>query len=92
MSEKDAQYRAKLLKNRLNKYAVMIGFIYNVLVKASPRHYRYARNSQPPALQKQQLKQPPPKMPATAAGETSEIRNLRPRPTSPEDTIYTFHI
>ena len=36
-------------------------------------------------LQKQQLKQPPLKIPATDAGETSGIFNLRPRPTSPED-------
>ena len=28
------------------------------------------------------------KMPATVAGETSGICNLRPRPTSLEDTIY----
>jgi hypothetical protein len=27
-------------------------------------------------------------MPATDAGETSGTYNLRPRPTSPEDTIY----
>ena len=27
-------------------------------------------------------------MPATDAGETSGIRNLRPQPTSPEDNMY----
>ena len=27
-------------------------------------------------------------MPATVAGKTSGTRNLRPRPTSPEDTMY----
>ena len=36
----------------------------------------------------QHLKQPPLKMPATDAGETSRTRNPRPRPSSPEDTIY----
>jgi len=30
----------------------------------------------------------PPKMPATEAGETSGIYNLRPQPNNPEDTIY----
>ena len=34
------------------------------------------------------VEQPPLKMPATDAGETPGICNLRPRPTSPEDTIY----
>ena len=37
---------------------------------------------------KQQLKQPPLKMPATDTGEKSGTHNLRPRPTSPEDTMY----
>ena len=41
------------------------------------------------ALQKQQLKQPPLKMPATDACETSGIFNLRPWPTSPKDTTYS---
>ena len=27
-------------------------------------------------------------MPATDAGKTSGIHNLRPQPTSPEDTMY----
>ena len=40
------------------------------------------------ALQKQQLKQPPLKMPDKDAGDTSGIHNLRPQPTSREDTIY----
>ena len=53
-----------------------------------PRHYKYARNSQPPAFQKQQLKQPPLKIPATVASKTSGIQNLRPRSTSLEDSIY----
>ena len=30
----------------------------------------------------------PLKMPATDAGETSGTHNLRPRPTSPEDSMY----
>ena len=40
---------------------------------------KYGNNSQPPAVQKQQFKHPPLKMPATDAGETSGICNLRPR-------------
>ena len=39
-------------------------------------------------LQKQFLKQPPLKMPATDAGETSGIYSLRSRPTSLEDTLH----
>ena len=39
-------------------------------------------------FRKKQLKQPSLTMPATDAGETSGIRNLRQRPISLEDTIY----
>jgi hypothetical protein len=53
-----------------------------------PRHYKYARKSQPSSLQKQQLKQPPLKMPAKDAGETSGTHDLRQQPISPEDTMY----
>ena len=58
--------------------------------QASHRHYK--SNRQPPALQKQQLKQPLLKMAATDAGDKLGIHNLRPRPTSPEDTIYINYI
>jgi hypothetical protein len=79
-------HREKLGKNPLNEHVVIKGsnIHLNVLVKAFTAGinvydgYKYARNSQPPALQKQQLKQPPLKTPATVAGETSGIRNLKP--------------
>ena len=51
--------------------------------------YKYAWKSQPSSLQKRQLEQPPLKMPATDGGKTPGTHNLRPRPTSPEDTMYT---
>ena len=35
---------------------------------------------------------PPLKMPATDAGETSGTHNLRPRTTSPEDTMYITNV
>jgi hypothetical protein len=58
------------------------------VLPASVADTKYGNNSQYPALQKQQLKQPPLKMTAIDASKTSGSCNLRPWPTSPEDTIY----